>query len=71
MEELKTFLANYTDLEADEIEEDTSLSDLGIDSMKMFSIIADFESTFNVKVSDKQMGELFAVKDLLNIIENK
>ncbi|MCR5544240.1 MAG: acyl carrier protein [Eubacterium sp.] len=72
MDELREFLVKYTDeFEADEIDENTSLADLGIDSMKLFSIIADFESTFGVKVSDKQLGDLFSVKDLLNIIENK
>lgn len=69
MDELKKFLAKHSDLTADEIEPDTKLADLGIDSMKLFSIIAEFENEFNVKVSDKQLGELFTVNDLCNVIK--
>ncbi len=69
MDELKNFLAKHGDLTADEIEPDTKLADLGIDSMKLFSIIAEFEALFNVKVSDKQLGELFTVNDLYNVIQ--
>lgn len=50
MDELKNFLAKHGDLTADEIEPGTKLTDLGIDSMKLFSIIGEFEALFNVKV---------------------
>ena len=70
-EEIKEFLLKYTETEDVEITPDASLTELGIDSLKLCEIIADFEKQFNVKVSDKQLGNLFTVKDLIDIVSNR
>lgn len=68
-EEVKEFLLQFTETDAEEIEEDTSLADLGIDSMRMFELIARFEEKFDVKVSDKQIGNLFTIQDIIDILK--
>ena len=68
-EEVKDFLLQYAEVDTEDITEETNLSDLGIDSMKMFELIAKFEERFSVKVSDKQLSNLFTVHDLINILE--
>lgn len=70
-EEVKDFLLQFAEVDDEDIAEETNLSDLGIDSMKMFELIAKFEERFGVKVSDKQLSNLFTVHDLINIVEKK
>ena len=65
----KKILENYTE---SEIKEDSSLvGDLGLSSLDIVSIVADFEDEFNIKIEDKDIFNFLIVDDILKYLEEK
>lgn len=44
--------------EIDDIPDDTSFSDLGIDSMMAIEIVSDVERAYSIKISEEELAEL-------------
>ena len=66
---VKKILENYTE---SEIKEDSSLvGDLGLSSLDIVSIVADFEDEFNIKIEDKDIFNFLIVDDILKYLEEK
>jgi acyl carrier protein len=66
---VKKILENYTE---SEIKEDSSLvADLGLSSLDIVSIVADFEDEFNIKIEDKDIYNFLTVDDILKYLEEK
>ena len=66
---VKKILENYTE---SEIKEDSSLvADLGLSSLDIVSIVADFEDEFNIKIEDKDIFNFLNVDDILKYLEEK
>ena len=66
---VKKILENYTE---SEIKEDSSLvADLGLSSLDIVSIVADFEDEFNIKIEDKDIFNFLSVDDILKYLEEK
>ena len=66
---VKKILENYTE---SEIKEDSSLvGDLGLSSLDIVSIVADFEDEFNIKIEDKDIFNFLNVDDILKYLEEK
>ena len=66
---VKKILENYTE---SEIKEDYSLvADLGLSSLDIVSIVADFEDEFNIKIEDKDIFNFLSVDDILKYLEEK
>lgn len=68
-DKVKKILENYTE---SEIKEDSSLvADLGLSSLDIVSIVADFEDEFNIKIEDKDIFNFLNVDDILKYLEEK
>ena len=68
-DKVKKILENYTE---SEIKEDSSLvGDLGLSSLDIVSIVADFEDEFNIKIEDKDIFNFLIVDDILKYLEEK
>lgn len=68
-DKVKKILENYTE---SEIKEDSSLvGDLGLSSLDIVSIVADFEDEFNIKIEDKDIFNFLNVDDILKYLEEK
>ena len=68
-DKVKKILENYTE---SEIKEDSSLvGDLGLSSLDIVSIVADFEDEFNIKIEDKDIFNFLSVDDILKYLEEK
>jgi len=68
-DKVKKILENYTE---SEIKEDSSLvGDLGLSSLDIVSIVADFEDEFNIKIEDKDIYNFLTVDDILKYLEEK
>jgi acyl carrier protein len=68
-DKVKKILENYTE---SEIKEDSSLvGDLGLSSIDIVSIVADFEDEFNIKIEDKDIFNFLNVDDILKYFEEK
>lgn len=70
-ERVRTFFAEKTAIPAEQITMETELTSLGVDSMSLLMIIMDFETEFGVEISDRQLGALYTVKDVVELAEKQ
>ena len=54
-----------------DINSDTSLKDLGLDSLDLVEVLMDIEEEFGIEFEDEEMVSLKSVSDVLAIIERK
>lgn len=47
------------------------IDDLDLSSMEVFSLIAEFEGAFDVKISDRDMQKMITVEDAVRVIAEK
>ena len=64
-------LGEYVDCDPSEITEDSALiDDLGLSSLEVINIVADFEDEFGVEVPDRVIPTLRTVGDIVNYLED-
>ncbi len=49
--------------------DDTIIRDLGLDSIDMVEMIADFEDNFNITIPSSKVNDVKTIGDLLNVLE--
>lgn len=49
--------------------DDTVIRDLGLDSIDMVEMIADFEDNFNITIPSNKINDVKTIGDLLNVLE--
>ncbi len=49
--------------------DDTIIRDLGLDSIDMVEMIADFEDNFNITIPSNKVNDVKTIGDLLNVLE--
>ena len=54
-----------------DINNDTSLKELGLDSLDLVEVLMDIEEEFGIEFEDEEMMALSTVNDVLAIIERK
>ena len=69
--EVIEWLATKVDMDPKEIEADMAIAELGITSLKMLEYIVDFEIHFDIKVSDREMNNIYTVQDLIDLLDGK
>lgn len=63
-------LGEYVDCDPSEITEESALvDDLGLSSLEVINIVADFEDEFDVEVPDRVIPTLRTVGDIVNYLE--
>ncbi|MGI6361446.1 MAG: phosphopantetheine-binding protein [Bacillota bacterium] len=67
LEKITEILADYKELEASDIKAETTLEDLGLDSLDTVELIMQFEDEFNVTIELNE--ELKTVADIVELIE--
>lgn len=68
-----SWLCNYFEEEFDitEVhEEDAFMNELGLSSLDVFTLIADLEYDFDIKISEKMIREMITVQDMVSVIGN-
>jgi acyl carrier protein len=68
-DELRQIITEVTEVE--EIPEDTLFADLGIDSMMAIEIVADVEKSYDVTISEEELGELTNLKAVYDKVQAK
>jgi len=68
-DELRQIITEVTEVE--EIPEDTSFADLGIDSMMAIEIVADVEKNYHVVISEEELGELTNLRAVYDKVQAK
>lgn len=49
--------------------DNTVIRDLGLDSIDMVEMIADFEDNFNITIPSNKINDVKTIGDLLNVLE--
>lgn len=68
-----SWLSNYLEDEfgiTDIQDEDGFMNELGLSSLEVFTLIADLEYDFDIKISEKLIREMFTVADMVEVIGN-
>jgi acyl carrier protein len=68
-EELRALIAEIA--EKDEIPDDVSFKDLGIDSMMGVEIVAAIERKYRVKISDDELVEVTTLSNSMALVQKK
>jgi acyl carrier protein len=68
-EELRALIAEIA--EKDEIPDDVSFKDLGIDSMMGVEIVAAIERKYHVKIDDEELQEVTTLNNSMSLVQKK
>ena len=68
-EELRALIAEIA--EKDEIPDDVSFKDLGIDSMMGVEIVAAIERKYQVKIEDAELAQITTLNAAMALVEKK
>ena len=66
---IKDFLGERFDIPADRILDNTSIRDLGLDSMMLLEVMLELEDRLGVKLSDLSMPSNPTLRDVVALVE--
>jgi len=69
LEKVKKILADHLEIDENEIDEETTLDDLGVDSLDAVEIVMELEDEFGIEIQSDEIGS--SVKDFVDYIESK
>ena len=70
-EKILKYLAEKFSVSAENIQSDTVLTDIGVDSMTLLSSLLELENEFGIKISDRDIENLILVGDLIQMVSDK
>ena len=70
LDKLRRIVARRADCDEEEINLETILSELRIDSLDWVQIIATVEGTFNVEIDIERMSDFGTIADLVDYIDS-
>lgn len=68
LQTLKTIIAEKLDLNPDTITAESTMEDLGLDSLDTFDVIFRAEDAFKIKVSNYQ-ADIKTLQDVVNLVD--
>lgn len=72
LDKIKEILAQYADVELDDVTEDSRLAeDLGLSSFSMMSMMGEFEEVFGITVDEAELTEVATIGDVMEYIKKK
>ena len=71
LEKLTTIIADQLGIDENIVSEDTTLEDLGADSLALVELVMSVEEEFDIQIEDEQMENFKTVGDVLDYIESK
>lgn len=70
-ERLKELAVENLDIDSDQIDLDSKISDLDIDSIDLVDFIMIIEDEFSIEFSDEELDEIESFADIVSLIESK
>jgi hypothetical protein len=70
-ERLKELAIEHLDINPEEIDFDSKISDLDIDSIDLVDFIMVLEDEFSIEFSDEELDEIETLADIVSLIESK
>ncbi len=71
LEKLTTIIADQLGIDEANITEDTTLEDLGADSLALVELVMSVEEEFEIQIEDEDMEKFKSVGDVLDYVESK
>ncbi len=71
LEKLTTIIADQLGIDEANITEDTTMEDLGADSLALVELVMSVEEEFEIQIEDEDMEKFKSVGDVLDYIESK
>ena len=71
LEKLRTIIADQLGIDESTVSEDTTLEDLGADSLALVELVMNVEEEFDMQIEDEDMEKFKTVGDVLDYIESK
>ena len=72
LDRLKEILAQYVEVDPEEITEDSRLvEDLGLSSFALMSLMGDVEEQFGITIDETELTDVHTIKDVMEYIESK
>jgi len=68
-ERVKTFFAEHTEIDPNDIHMDSELTLLGVTSLQLLMIITDFEEEFSVEIPDRALEHIHTIGDIVALVE--
>jgi acyl carrier protein len=70
-EKVKKIIAKQLGIGEEEIKEDTTFEDLGIDSLEIFEVIMALEDEFDIEIPNEDVESIKNIADITNYIQSK
>ncbi len=70
-EQIKKILVEQLDIDEDIVTPDTTIEDLGVDSLDLVEAVMTIEDTFNIKIEDSDLESLKTVNDFVSYVEKE
>ena len=67
--EVIAIVADIAEMEPDEVAEDASLADLGIDSLNGLRLVAEVEKRYNINIPDDAIGKIRTIPEILALVD--
>ena len=71
LEMFKTVAARVDKREFPQVNSESVITELGIDSLSMMQIVGEMELKLDIMIPDEDLVELVTVKDLLAVVERR
>ncbi|NLE49563.1 MAG: acyl carrier protein [Sandaracinaceae bacterium] len=71
LEKFKAAASEIAEKEFDDLQEDSVIVDLGLDSLVVLEVIGELEQAFDVRIPDDKLVGIQTVSQLLDIIEEQ
>jgi acyl carrier protein len=70
-EKVKKVIAKQLGIGEEEIQENTTFEDLGIDSLEIFEVIMALEDEFDIEIPNEDVENIKTIDDITNYIQSK
>lgn len=70
-DEIKEILADQLEVNAEDIELNSNLTDLGADSLDAIDIVMTLEDQYGIEVPDEVIENMKTVEDIVTFVESK
>lgn len=70
-EQIKKILVEQLDIDEDIVTPETTIEDLGVDSLDLVEAVMAIEDTFNIKIEDSDLESLKTVNDFVAYVEKQ
>jgi acyl carrier protein len=67
-DKIRDLIAKYKNIDIESIKPESTLDDLGLDSLDMFQIIFEAEEAFNIEI-DHLDDDIKTIQDIANLLE--